>query len=127
MELPALAKGYSKEERIKKVNNLLTTVGLDDKAPRKPRTLSGGEQQRVAIARALINNPEIVLADEPTGNVDSRTGEIVMRFLRKLNLEMGTTVIVVTHDPEIAKMTDKIIHIRDGKIAGEEIVGGVSI
>lgn len=127
MELPVLVKGYPKEERLRRVNNLLTVVGLGDKAPRKPQTLSGGEQQRVAIARALINDPEIVLADEPTGNVDSRTGEIIMGFLRKLNLERGATIIVVTHDPEIAKMTDKIIHIRDGKMVGEEIVGGVSI
>jgi len=124
MELPALVKGYSKEERLERVNRLLAIVGLDDKPLRKPKTLSGGEQQRVAIARALINGPKIVLADEPTGNVDSKTGRLVMDFLRKLSLEEGTTVVVVTHDPEVAKMANRIIYIRDGKIVEEETVGG---
>ncbi len=126
MELPVIVKGYSKEERLQRVNNLLTIVGLGDKASRKPKTLSGGEQQRVAIARALVNDPEIILADEPTGNIDSKTGQVVMGFLRKLNLEEGTTVIVVTHDPEVAKMTDRIIYLRDGKIIREETVRGMS-
>lgn len=124
MELPALVKGYSREERLERVNRLLAIVGLDDKPLRKPKTLSGGEQQRVAIARALINGPKIVLADEPTGNVDSKTGRLVMDFLRKLSLEEGTTVVVVTHDPEVAKMANRIIYIRDGKIVEEETVGG---
>lgn len=127
MELPAFVKGYPKEEQVRKINNLLTVVGLGDKAPRKPKTLSGGEQQRVAIARALVNDPEIVLADEPTGNVDSKTGRVVMGFLRELNLERGTTVIVVTHDAEVAAMADRIVHLKDGKIIEEEMVGGVSI
>ena len=125
MELPALVKGYTKEERLERVNRLLAIVGLDDKPLRKPKTLSGGEQQRVAIARALINGPRIVLADEPTGNVDSKTGRLVMDFLRKLSLEEGTTVVVVTHDPEVAKMANRIIYIRDGKIVEEETVGGL--
>lgn len=120
MELPALVKGFTKEERLQRVDQLLSTVGLGDKAPRKPQTLSGGEQQRVAIARALINDPEIVLADEPTGNVDSATGQVIMNFLKKLNVENGTTVIVVTHDPEVAKMADRIIHIKDGAIVKEK-------
>jgi len=126
MELPALVKGFPREERMRRIKELLDIVGLIDKLPRKPKTLSGGEQQRVAIARALINDPEIVLADEPTGNVDSKQGLIIMEFLRKLNLQRGTTIIVVTHDPDVAKMTDRIVYIRDGKIVKEEIVRGIS-
>ncbi len=120
MELPALVKGYSKEERLERAGRLLTIVGLEDKGPRKPQTLSGGEQQRVAIARALINDPEIVLADEPTGNVDSKTGRIIIDFLRKLNVNSGTTVIIVTHDPEVASRAGRIIDLRDGKIVQEK-------
>jgi len=120
MELPALVKGSSKEERMQRIDELLRVVGLHEKLYRKPKTLSGGEQQRVAIARALINNPEIVLADEPTGNVDSKTGHVIMSFFRKLNRERGTTMVVVTHDPEVARMTDRIIYIRDGRIVKEE-------
>ncbi|RLG94756.1 ABC transporter ATP-binding protein [Candidatus Bathyarchaeota archaeon] len=120
MELPALVSGLSKKERLKRIRELLDAVGLSGKMDRKPKTLSGGEQQRVAIARALINNPEIVLADEPTGNVDSKTGRTIMNFFRKLNRERGTTMLIVTHDPEIAHMTDRIIYIRDGRIFKEE-------
>ncbi len=120
MELPALVKGYSREMREEKVIELLSTVELHDKTLRKPKTLSGGEQQRVAIARALINDPEIVLADEPTGNVDSKTGQTIMGFLRKLNSEKKTTIVVVTHDPEVAKRADRVIYFRDGSILKEE-------
>ena len=120
MELPALVSGLSKKERLRRIRELLNAVGLSGKMDRKPKTLSGGEQQRVAIARALINNPEIVLADEPTGNVDSKTGKTIMNFFRKLNRERGTTMLIVTHDPEIAHMTDRIIYIRDGRIFKEE-------
>jgi putative ABC transport system ATP-binding protein len=126
MELPALVKGYSRSERERRVKGLLAVVGLSDKITRQPKTLSGGEQQRVAIARALINDPEIVLADEPTGNVDSRTGRMIMDFLRKLNKEGGTTVIVVTHSPDVANMVDRIIYIRDGQISRDERGGGIS-
>jgi len=122
VELPALIGGMSKKERIGKAIKLLETLGLGDTIYRKPKTLSGGEQQRVAIARAVINDPEIILADEPTGNLDSKSGREVMLYLRKMNRELGTTVIVVTHDREIAEMTDRIVHIRDGKIIGEEVL-----
>ncbi|RLI41688.1 ABC transporter ATP-binding protein [Candidatus Bathyarchaeota archaeon] len=123
MELPALVSGLSKKERLKRIRELLDVVGLSGKMDRKPKTLSGGEQQRVAIARALMNNPEIILADEPTGNVDSKTGRTIMNFFRKLNRERGTTMLIVTHDPEIARMTDRIIYIRDGRIFKEERKG----
>ena len=127
MELPALVKGRSKEERVRKIKELLSIVGLSDKMYRKPTTLSGGEQQRVAIARALMNDPDIILADEPTGNVDSKTGRVIMNFFRRLNRERGTTVVVVTHDPEVARMTDRIIYIRDGRIFKEEFLREESI
>jgi putative ABC transport system ATP-binding protein len=126
MELPTLVRGYGRNERQRRVHDLLGIVGLGDKVLRRPKTLSGGEQQRVAIARALINDPEIVLADEPTGNVDSRTGQVIIDFLRRLNSERGTTVVVVTHDPEVARRMDRVIHIRDGRIFKEDKVRGVS-
>jgi len=126
MEIPALVKGLSREKRMRRIDELLSVVGLQEKLYRKPKTLSGGEQQRVAIARALMNDPEIVLADEPTGNVDSKTGHVIMSFFRKLNRERGTTMVVVTHDPEVARMTDRIIYIRDGRIVKEECLGGTS-
>ncbi|MCW4023443.1 MAG: ABC transporter ATP-binding protein [Candidatus Bathyarchaeota archaeon] len=123
LELPALVKGYSKEERAKKISALLETVHLSNKIAVKPKTLSGGEQQRIAICRALINEPEIILADEPTGNLDSKTGHEIMAFLRNLNSEKQTTIVVVTHDLEVAKKTDKIIYFRDGRILKEEQTG----
>lgn len=121
MELPALVKGYSKEEREERISGLLNAVQLSSKILVKPKLLSGGEQQRVAVARALINDPEIILADEPTGNLDSKTGRTIMEFLRKLNSERKTTIVVVTHDPEVAKITDRIIYFRDGTVLKEEL------
>ncbi|MBM4401046.1 MAG: ABC transporter ATP-binding protein [Crenarchaeota archaeon] len=120
VELPTLAEGLPKGERTKRVREMLEVVGLLDKAHRKPTVLSGGEQQRVAIARALINRPSIILADEPTGNLDSKAGKSIISFMRRLNREFGTTIIVVTHSGEVSDMTDKIIHLRDGRIIGEE-------
>ncbi len=103
-----LAKKTSAEEALK-------LVGLENKLKHKPSQLSGGEQQRVAIARALINNPSILLADEPTGNLDTKNGKIIMQLLKKLNKEKNITVIMVTHDPEMAKAADYTIKIKDGK------------
>lgn len=121
VELPLLVKSIPREERARRVMEMLRVVGLEDKANMRPKMLSGGEQQRVAIARALINRPSIILADEPTGNLDSKSGRNVIDFMKKLNREFGTTIIVVTHDREIAEMTDRIIYLRDGRIIGEEL------
>jgi putative ABC transport system ATP-binding protein len=120
MELPAFVRGDSKTARQATIAQLLTSVGLADKAPRKPKTMSGGEQQRVAIARALVNDPAIILADEPTGNLDTKTGMEVVNILRSMNRERGTTVITVTHDHDVARMADRIIHLRDGHIVDPE-------
>ena len=122
VEMPAIVTGMSKKERIERATALLKVVGLEDEIYRKPRFLSGGQQQRVAIARALMNNPTIILADEPTGNLDSVAGAEVMEYFRKMNEEFGTTVVVVTHDREVAETADRIVHLRDGKIVDEEIL-----
>ena len=122
VELPAVVRGVPKKERVKRAMELLRLTGLDGKFNRKPLTLSGGEQQRVAIARALINNPTIILADEPTGNLDSKTGYEIFSLLRRLSEERKTTVIVVTHNLELANLTDRIIYLRDGRIEAEKIL-----
>jgi len=122
VELPAIVSGMPRSKRVKRAKELLALVGLKDEIYRSPKYLSGGQQQRVAIARALMNNPSLILADEPTGNLDSKSGKEVMLYLRKLNEELGTTVIVVTHDRSVAEMADRILYIKDGKIIGEEIL-----
>jgi putative ABC transport system ATP-binding protein len=111
VEFPMAFAGVSQEARKRRATELLERVGL-----------SGGEQQRVAIARALVNNPSVVLCDEPTGNVDSKTGEEVMEILRKLNREQHQTFVIVTHDPLVAKCVDRIAHMQDGMIVREEIL-----
>ncbi len=115
--------GVSKKKRKERAFELLTQVGLGDRVSHKPSELSGGQQQRVAIARAMANNPAIILADEPTGAVDTKTREVIVELLKGLS-EKGQTIIVVTHDMEVARQTDRIITIRDGKIASDEQVTG---
>ncbi len=122
VELPMLVKGVSKERRVERTTEMLNVVGLSNMPSRKPKTLSGGEQQRVAIARALVNSPRIVLADEPTGNLDSKAGMEILSFLKGTNKELGTTVIMVTHNREAAEMADRIVYLRDGRIEKEEPV-----
>ncbi|KKR06090.1 MAG: hypothetical protein UT34_C0001G0130 [candidate division WS6 bacterium GW2011_GWF2_39_15] len=109
-------KQFDKQHVKERLNYLLDTLGLKDRAEHKPTELSGGQSQRVAIARALIAQPKIILADEPTGNLDSKTGKEIVNILFKLNKEEGTTLIIVTHDPELFNNVNKQIHLRDGKI-----------
>lgn len=113
--LPAIYAGDSRKDRELRAKGLLTQLGLGEKLHNHPNQLSGGQQQRVAIARALMNNPNIILADEPTGNLDTKSGNDVMNILKNLNKE-GKTIILITHEHEIAKQAKKIIHIRDGEI-----------
>ncbi len=106
----------NKKQRQKKAEDILKLVGLSKRIKNKPGQLSGGEQQRVAVARALVNNPEILLADEPTGNLDSKNGKAIMKLLTDLNKQKQITIVMVTHDPEMAKYADRIIRIKDGQI-----------
>jgi putative ABC transport system ATP-binding protein len=119
VELPAIISDMSKQERKRRALLLLEVLGVADKARLKTSSLSGGQQQRVAIARALINNPTLVLADEPTGNLDTKTGNEVFELLRILSTKFRRNVILVTHNQELAKKTDRIIYIKDGVIERE--------
>ena len=116
VELPMLAAKKDGKTRKKRVVELLTTVGLADRMDHKPDELSGGERQRVAIAAAIANDPAVLLCDEPTGDLDSETGSVIVEYLHKINKEYGKTVIMVTHDPSIARQCDRIYRIRDGNI-----------
>jgi|TARA_B100001964_G_C14156152_1_gene564385 putative ABC transport system ATP-binding protein len=114
--LPMIFQGIESEERTEKAKHILEMVGLGDRMSHKPTELSGGQQQRVAIARSLANDPEVVLADEPTGNLDSTTGETVMSFLENLNRKEGKTIIMVTHDTNVAHHADRIEFLKDGMV-----------
>ncbi|AJA49976.1 ABC-type antimicrobial peptide transport system, ATPase component [Clostridium pasteurianum DSM 525 = ATCC 6013] len=117
--LPILLDGKKLKDYKEKLENILEIVSLKDRRKHTPRELSGGQQQRVAIARALINEPDVILADEPIGNLDSKTGREVMELLRKINLENGKTIVQVTHSPDSAKYGQKIIYVRDGRVVEE--------
>ncbi|MEM4245706.1 MAG: ABC transporter ATP-binding protein [Candidatus Bathyarchaeia archaeon] len=125
VELPAVVKGLPGRVRRRKALELLELVGLSRKEGRKPVEMSGGEQQRVAIARALINDPSIILADEPTGNLDSKTGAEIEQLLKKINREKRATIIMVTHNLELAEDTDRIIYLRDGVV--EKVTEGIAV
>lgn len=116
--LPVLLDGKKLKDYSSKLDEILEVVGLSDRRAHTPRELSGGQQQRVAIARALINEPDIILADEPTGNLDTRTGTEVMELLQRINREKGKTIVQVTHSKEAADYSDRIINVRDGKVWG---------
>ena len=117
--LPLTYAGYDKSEATEKAKSVLDKVGLDDRINHKPNELSGGQQQRVAIARALVNNPSIIFADEPTGNLDTKTGKEIMNLFKELHRN-GQTIIVITHENEIADQTERIITVKDGLIESDK-------
>lgn len=124
VELPMLYAGVKKSERTKRAKELLKMVGMEERMNHKPNELSGGQKQRVAIARAMANNPSLILADEPTGALDSKTGHMVMDIFHQLHEEQGKTIVLITHSQELAKETSRIVTISDGNIISD--TGGVN-
>jgi putative ABC transport system ATP-binding protein len=122
VELPMAIAGVGRGERRERAEKLLDLVGLSERMHHKPSQLSGGEQQRVAIARALVNDASVLLCDEVTGNLDSKTGQDIMHLLRTLNQEQGKTFVLITHDPVVAQSTDRLVQLQDGMIIGEKKV-----
>ena len=122
VELPIIYKGEGKRERTEKAERALAMVEMDHRMHHRPSELSGGERQRVAIARALVNDPSLLLADEPTGNLDSKTGQEILNLFHKIHSQ-GNTIIIVTHDMDIAQQAQRIIFVRDGQIEREERKG----
>ncbi len=122
VELPMVYSDVAEKKRKEMAERMLEAVGLADRSKHRPAEMSGGERQRVAIARALVNSPSILLADEPTGNLDSRTGEEIMDIIQKLNNDDGITVVLVTHEKNIAAYSRRIIHLKDGLVEEEEVV-----
>ena len=121
VELPMLYAGVSSSDRRNRASELMELVEMTDRAKHLPEELSGGQKQRVAIARAMANNPAIILADEPTGALDSKTGRLVMDLFHKLNEEQGKTIVLITHSEELANETDRILSLKDGDIVNEEV------
>jgi len=119
VELPMIFLGVKKSVRSERARALLEKVGLGERVAHRPNELSGGERQRVAIARALANDPEIILADEPTGNLDSETGATILELLKRLSVEEGKTMILITHDPDAAAIAHRIVRLRDGRVVEE--------
>ncbi len=124
VELPLLYAGVSRKKRKERAMEMLEMVGMADRVEHKPNELSGGQKQRIAIARAMINSPSILLADEPTGALDSKTGHLIMDLFHKLHEEQGKTIILITHNGELAKETERILTLSDGSIVAEALNGG---
>lgn len=120
VELPMMYNGFGSKRRHERAREVLALVGLDGRLTHTPNQLSGGQQQRVAIARALVNHPSLVLADEPTGNLDSATGAEIMGLLQRLNAEQGITIVLVTHETDIAACARRQIHFKDGRVTSED-------
>ncbi|MGC9780112.1 MAG: ABC transporter ATP-binding protein [Candidatus Heimdallarchaeota archaeon] len=125
VEIPMVFKGESKAKRVEKAKELLKLVGLKGREDHLPTELSGGEQQRVSISRAMANNPDLMISDEPTGDLDSNSAKIILKLLYELNKEMGMTILMVTHDRSNALICDRILHMIDGKIVNEEQTPGL--